>query len=82
MGAAQDAMSEEVTTLVGDRTGLTVEAEVGRCRKKKLIGGMGGKEIFVRKGHRVLTVRPYHSDRDDQPRSLHNNINSCQRQHS
>ena len=74
MGATYDAVLEEAATLVKDRTGPTVEAEVGRRRKKKLIRGMGGKYIFVRTGHRVLTVRPCHSAHDDQPRSLHNNI--------
>ena len=67
-------MSEEAATLVKDRTGLTVEAEVGRSIKKKMIGGMQEKEIFVSTGHRVLTVRPCHSAHDDQPRLLHNNI--------
>ena len=32
--AAQDALLEEAATLVKDRTGLTVEAEVGRRRKR------------------------------------------------
>ena len=50
MGVAQKAVSEEATTLMKDKTGLTVDAEVGR-RLKKLIRGMGGKEIFVRTGH-------------------------------
>ena len=33
--AAQDTVLEEATMLVKDKTGLTVEAEVGRRRKKK-----------------------------------------------
>ena len=40
MGAAQDAVSEEAAMLLKDRTGLKMEAEVGRCRKKK--NGLGG----------------------------------------
>ena len=40
-GAAQDAVSKEAATLVGESTGLKVEAEVGR-RKKKTWGD-GGK---------------------------------------
>ena len=51
-GAAQDAVSEEAAMLVKDRTGLKLEAEVGRCiKKKKLIGGMGEDRIFARTGH-------------------------------
>ena len=42
-GAAQGAVSEEAATLVKDRTGLTVETEVGRCRKKKIDWRDGGK---------------------------------------
>ena len=42
-GAAQDAVSEEATMLVKARTGLKVEAEVGRCRKKIMNWGDGGK---------------------------------------
>ena len=42
-GALQDAVSEEAATLVKDRTGLKVEAEVGRCRKKTIDWGYGGK---------------------------------------
>ena len=42
-GAAQDAVSEEAAMLVKDRTGLKVEAEIGRCRKKKIDWGDGGK---------------------------------------
>ena len=34
--AAQDAVSEEAAMLVKDSTGLKVEAEVGRCRKKTI----------------------------------------------
>ena len=38
-------MSEEAATLVKDRMGLTVEAEVGRRRKKKIDwGGWGGNK--------------------------------------
>ena len=35
-GAAQDAVLEEAAMSVKDRTGLKVEAEVGRCRKKTI----------------------------------------------
>ena len=42
MGATQDAVSEEAAMLVKDRRGLKVEAEVGRCRKKK--NSLGGWE--------------------------------------
>ena len=42
-GETQDALSEEAATLVKDRTGLTVEAEVGRHRKKNIDWGDGGK---------------------------------------
>ena len=35
-GVAQDAVSEEAATLLKDRTGIKVEAEVGRCRKKTM----------------------------------------------
>ena len=42
-GAAQDAVLEEAVTLVGDKTGLTSEAEVGRSRKNELIVRMGGE---------------------------------------
>ena len=42
-GAAQDAVLEEAAMLVKDRTGLKVEAEVGRCRKKTIDWGDGGK---------------------------------------
>ena len=42
-GAAQDALSEESATLVKDSTGLTVEAEVSRRRKKTMDWGDGGK---------------------------------------
>ena len=45
MGAAHYTVSEEVATLVGDRTGLTAEAEVGRRRKKK-IDWRDGKKII------------------------------------
>ena len=41
--AAQYAVSEEAATLVKYRTGLRVEAEVGRCRKKTVDWGDGGK---------------------------------------
>ena len=41
-GAAQDAVSEEAAMLVKDRTGLKVEAEVGRCRKKTIDWGDEG----------------------------------------
>ena len=40
---AQDAVSEEAAMLVKDRTGLIVEAEVGRCIKKTSDWGDGGK---------------------------------------
>ena len=40
-GVTQDAVSEEAAMLVKDRRGLKVEAQVGQCRKKKVIGGMG-----------------------------------------
>ena len=50
-GAAQGAVSEEAAKLVKDSTGLKVKAEVGRCREKKWIGGMGENIIFVRTGH-------------------------------
>ena len=50
-GAAQDAVLEDAAMLVKDRTGLKVEAEVGRCRKKKIDWGMGEDGIFVRTGH-------------------------------
>ena len=36
MGAAQGAVPEEAATLVKDRTGIKLEAEVGRCRKKTM----------------------------------------------
>ena len=36
-------MSEEDAMLVKDRTRLKVEEEVGRCRKKKIDWGDGGK---------------------------------------
>ena len=42
-GVAQDTVLEEVAILVKDRTGLKVEAEVGRYRKKKMDWGDGGK---------------------------------------
>ena len=42
-GAAQDAVSEEAVLLVGNRTGLTAEAEVGRRGKNELIGRMREK---------------------------------------
>ena len=42
-GAAQDVVSEESATLVKDRTGLRVEAEVGQRRKKKIELGDRGK---------------------------------------
>ena len=42
-------MSEEAAMLVKDRRGLKVEAQEGRCRKKKVIGRMGEDGIFVRK---------------------------------
>ena len=74
MGATQDVVSEEATTLVKDRTGLTVEAEVDWRRKKTIDFWDGGKEIFMRTGHRVLTVRPCHRSHNYQPRSLHNKI--------
>ena len=35
-GAAQDAVLEEASMLVGDRTGLTAEAELGRRRNKTI----------------------------------------------
>ena len=41
--AAQNTVSEEAATLVKDRTGIKVEAEVGRRRKKKIDWGDGGK---------------------------------------
>ena len=79
----QNAVSEEANTLVKYRTGLTVAVEVGWRRKKTIDLRDGCKiYIFVKTGHRVLTVRPFHSAHDDQPRSLHNNIKCCQRQHS
>ena len=42
-GAAQDSVSEEAKMLVKDRTALKEEAEVGRCRKKKIDWGDGGR---------------------------------------
>ena len=36
-------MSEEEATLVGDRTGIKAEAEVGQRRKKAIDWGDGGK---------------------------------------
>ena len=42
-GEAQDTVSEEAATLVKDRKGLTIEAQVGRSRKKKIDWGDGGK---------------------------------------
>ena len=36
-------MSEEASIFLGDRTGLTAEAEVGWRRKKKIDWGDGGK---------------------------------------
>ena len=36
-------MPEEDAMLVKDRTGLKVEEEVGRCRKKTIDWGDGGK---------------------------------------
>ena len=42
-GPAQDAVSDEAATLVKDRTGLKVEAEVGWCRKRTMDWGDGGK---------------------------------------
>ena len=39
-GAVQDTESEEAVKLVGDRMGLTMEAEVGRLIKIGLIKGM------------------------------------------
>ena len=42
MGATQDAVSEEASMLVKDRTGLKVEAQVGQCRKKTSDWGDGG----------------------------------------
>ena len=36
-------MLKEAAMLVKDRTGLKVEAEVGRCRKKTIDWGDGGK---------------------------------------
>ena len=46
MGAVHYSVSEEVSTLVGDRTGLTAEAEVGR-RRKKTIDWEDGEEINI-----------------------------------
>ena len=43
-GAAQDAVSEEAATLVKYRTGLKVELEVGRSRKKTMELGNDGKQ--------------------------------------
>ena len=43
-GAAQDAVSEEAVMLVKDRTGLKVEGEVGRCRKKTIYWGDGRRQ--------------------------------------
>ena len=43
-GEAQDAVSEESATLVKERTGLKVEAELGRYRKKTMDWGDGGKK--------------------------------------
>ena len=46
MGAAQDAVLEEATTLLKERTVLTVEAEVGR-RRKKTIDWVDGEKINI-----------------------------------
>ena len=51
MVAAQDEVSEEVVMFVGNRTGLAVEAEVGRSRKNGLIGRMG--ERIYSWGHSI-----------------------------
>ena len=40
---AQDAVSDKAATLVGESTGLTAEAEVGRRRKKLKCKRDGGK---------------------------------------
>ena len=45
---AQDAVSEEAATLVGDRTGLTEEVEVGWRIKKTIYWGVEGK-VNIRK---------------------------------
>ena len=50
-GEAQDAVSEESDTLVKERTGIKVEAELGRYRKKTMDWVDGGNGIFVRTGH-------------------------------
>ena len=42
-GAVQDTVSEEAAILVKERTGLKVEAEVVRCRKKTIDWGGGGR---------------------------------------
>ena len=43
IGAAQDVVLEEATTLVKDRTGLTVEVEVGRRRNETIDWGDVGE---------------------------------------
>ena len=67
---------EEASTLVGDRTGLTAEDEVGRRRKKKIDWGEGGKinicEDNTLSAHSEAMTSSAHND---QPRSLNNKIN-------
>ena len=74
-GAAQDAASEDAATLVGDRTVLTVEAELGRRRKKKIDWVDEGKrnicEDMTSSAHSEAMPSSAHYD---QSRSLHNNI--------
>ena len=73
--AAQYVISEDVVMLVGDRTGITVEVELGRSRKNVLIGGMG--EIFIHEDMPSSAHSEYipPSTHDYQPISLHNNMN-------
>ena len=47
-GAAHDVVLEEASMSVGDRTGLTAEAEVGWSRNIFFHWGDGGNKIFVR----------------------------------
>ena len=48
-------MSEEAATLVKYRTGIKVEAEIGRCRKKTMDWGDRGKRNICEDG----TVRAH-----------------------
>ena len=62
--------------MVGDRTGLTEEVEVGWRIKKTIYWGVEGK-INIRKDMTSSAhseAMPYIAH-DDQPRSLHNSIN-------